>query len=302
MSDALYEGYKEALRRGHVAVRGGRLDEALGAYGEAARLAPDRALPLVGIGSVLARLAKYPEALTAFDAALDRAPSDESALRGRTDALLAVGDRSRAAESLDALATALDAAGRSVEALAAASRALELAESRGRRANLTSMVGRLEQAASADTSIPELERARALLHGPVGTAAEAEELTEPPPPPFDPTAAIDAVELAAARGDGPTTRDLALDAARGLRTAGQLHAAIDACYLALATNPSDAELHLTLAELYLDRGWKSVAADKLVLLARLLDLDGDAASRDQLCALAARLPDDPRLAAVCSEG
>ena len=294
MSDALYEQYKEALRRGHVAVRGSRFDEALGAYGEAARLAPDRALPLVGIGSVLARLAKYPEALTAFDSALDRAPSDESALRGRTDALLALGDRSRAAETLDRLAGALDAAGRSAEALDAAGRALELAESRSRRAGLTSMVGRLDSAAPSDATSRELERARELLRGPVGAEAE------PPPPPFDPTGAIDAVELAAARRDAPATRDLALEAARGLRAAGQLHAAIDACYLALATNPSDADLHLALAELYLDRGWKTVAADKLVLLARLLELDGDTLAHERLCGLAARLPDDPRLTTVCA--
>ena len=48
MSDALYERYKEALRRGHVAALRGRDAAALEAYSEAARLAPDRALPLVG--------------------------------------------------------------------------------------------------------------------------------------------------------------------------------------------------------------------------------------------------------------
>ena len=39
MTKALYERYKDALRRGHVAVQRGRLDEALDAYGEAARVA-----------------------------------------------------------------------------------------------------------------------------------------------------------------------------------------------------------------------------------------------------------------------
>ena len=39
MTEALYERYKEALRRGHVAAQRGRLDEALDAYGEAARVA-----------------------------------------------------------------------------------------------------------------------------------------------------------------------------------------------------------------------------------------------------------------------
>ena len=39
MTEALYERYKEALRRGHVAAQRGRLDEALDAYGEAGRVA-----------------------------------------------------------------------------------------------------------------------------------------------------------------------------------------------------------------------------------------------------------------------
>ena len=44
MSDAVYERYKEALRRGHVAAERGRFDAALAAYANAAGLAPDRAL------------------------------------------------------------------------------------------------------------------------------------------------------------------------------------------------------------------------------------------------------------------
>jgi hypothetical protein len=109
-----------------------------------------------------------------------------------------------------------------------------------------------------------------------------------------------AVEDAAATGNGEATREAALDAARGLRAGGQLHAAIDACYQALATNPADPGLHLMLAELYIDRGWRTVAADKLVLLTSLVDVEADLATRDHVCALAARIPDDPRLAAICA--
>ena len=85
------------------------------------------------------------------------------------------------------------------------------------------------------------------------------------------------------------------------RAAGRPAAAIDACYLALPGSPFDTGLHLSLAELYLDLGWRSVAADKLVLLGRLADLTDDTDAAARLCALAAaRLPDEPRLAARCS--
>ena len=42
---SLYERYKDALRRGHVAALRGRNEAAIDAYGEAASIAPDRALP-----------------------------------------------------------------------------------------------------------------------------------------------------------------------------------------------------------------------------------------------------------------
>jgi tetratricopeptide (TPR) repeat protein len=83
VSDALYERYKDALRRGHVALFRGRLDAALAAYADAAEIAPERALPHVGLGGVLRRLGRLDEALAAYDVALARAPADEAALDGR---------------------------------------------------------------------------------------------------------------------------------------------------------------------------------------------------------------------------
>ena len=298
MTEPLYERYKEALRRGHVAAQRGHLDEALDAYGEATTLAPDRALPLVGIGSVLLRLGKAREAGLAYGKAVDRAPSDEAALRGRAEAMAATGDRMRAAEALDRLATVLEAAGRPGEGVDAARRALDLAESRDRRAMLQAMVDRLRSDPKATAGSSDvIDRAEARLRGPIGEAAPP---PEPPPPPFDAAAAMAAVEEAVATGDAAATREAALTAARGHRGAGQLHAAIDVCYQALATNPADPGLHLSLAELYLDRGWRSVAADKLVLLTRLVDLQGDGSIRERICELAQRLPDDPRLEAICA--
>jgi tetratricopeptide (TPR) repeat protein len=305
MSDALYERYKDALRRGHVAAGRDRHDAALEAYGEASRLAPDRALPFVGVGNVLAKLGRRADALAAFDAALDRAPADEGALRGRADLLAAGGDRIGAAESLDRLTAALDQAGRLTDATVAASRALELAESRDRRATVRRLSARLEAADhAADPAAAEaLVAARRQLEDPaMDPVAPAPGEPEPvPEPPFQPGPATAAVEDAAAAGDAATTRTLALAAAAGHRAAGHGAAAIDVCYIALAGSPAAPDLHLSLAELYLDRGWRSVAADKLLLLARLAELTDDADTRRRVCAIAeARLPEDARLTERCA--
>ena len=166
---ALYERYKDALRRGHVAAQRGRLDEALVAYGEAGRVAPDRALPHVGIGQVLIRLGKPNEANAAFGRALERAPDDEAALRGRADSLTRLGDRIRAAETLDRLATVVDVAGRRGEALDLIGDALDLAEGRSRRAALQAMVDATDaDPGLAATATVALSRARERLAGPVG--------------------------------------------------------------------------------------------------------------------------------------
>ena len=110
-----------------------------------------------------------------------------------------------------------------------------------------------------------------------------------------------AVEAALERGDGEEARTKALEAAAAHRRVGQSNAAMDACYQALAIRPSDPEVHLLLAELYLDRGWRGPAADKLALLGRLTDLTHDDATRTRLCKLARdAFPDDQRFAALCA--
>jgi tetratricopeptide (TPR) repeat protein len=317
MSEVLYEQYKDALRRGHVAALRGRLDAAAGAYREAARIAPDRALPYVGLGGVLARLGKSDDALGAYASALDRAPTDEGAMHGRADVLAALGRRSEAAETLDRLATILERDGRIADACDVARGALELAESRGRRGQVEKLVERLRTTAGGDAAAAEaLERALGVLDtvpgvGPRGTtdaatdtdAGDAIAPDAPPaaPAPPDPALLTLAVEEALEAGDLDEARRRALIAANGHRAVGQFHAAMDACYQALAILPSDPDIHLLLAELYLDRGWRGPAADKLVLLGRLSQLTGDGATRARLCYLAAaRFPDDSRLAAVCA--
>jgi len=91
MTDQGSVRYREALRRGHVAVARGRPRESIAHYEEAAQLAERRALPLVSMGSVYLQMRQPRDALRAFDAALARAPGDVAALRGKAAALQAEG-------------------------------------------------------------------------------------------------------------------------------------------------------------------------------------------------------------------
>jgi tetratricopeptide (TPR) repeat protein len=313
MSEVLYEQYKEALRQGHVAALRGRLDAAVAAYQDAARIAPDRALPSVGLGGVLARLGRWDDALAAYATALDRAPSDEGAMQGRADVLAAMGRRAEAADTLDRLAELLERDGRLADACDVARRSLELAESRGRRRQVESLVARLRETPDDSSAAEALARALGVLESGPGlaprtahkaageTPTDGSDQARPRPAPPDPALLTLAVEEALEAGDLDEARRRALVAAAGHRAVGQFHAAMDACYQGLAILPSDPDIHLLLAELYLDRGWRAPAADKLVLLGRLAQLTGDAATRARLCYLAAaRFPDDPRLAAVCA--
>jgi tetratricopeptide (TPR) repeat protein len=236
-----------------------------------------------------------PEAIAAFDRALGIAPLDEGALRGRAATLVALGRINEAAAALTGLAESIEADGRPVEALEPAREALAL-ESTSARFRLVARLSASARTAGAPerpTAVGDRERGGADRRAtprssasrgrPVGASlvAEADDL-------------VDA-------GRPSDARDRYLLAAQALREGGRLLAALDACYRALEIAPADPELHLILAELYDDRGWSSQAADKLVLLARLLDLEGDGSTRERLCELVtARFSTDARLLAICS--
>src|SRR3990172_7760200 len=123
MSQALYEEYKEALRRGHVAALRGRLDGAGAACRAAAASAPDRALPYVSLGAVLRRAERIDDALASFGVALSLAPEDEGALRGRAELQAERGRRAEAALDFETLAGVLERGGRLSGAADAAPRA-----------------------------------------------------------------------------------------------------------------------------------------------------------------------------------
>ena len=306
MSEVLYEQYKDALRRGHVAALRGRLDVAAAAYREAARIAPDRALPYVGLGGVLARLGRTDDALARL-----RAPRSTGRRPTRARCTVAPmswppsGRRAEAADMLDRLASILERDGRLADACDVArgrsswpSRADDDDRSRASSRRLRTTAP--EDAAAAEAlqaragrpRVGAGRRAQPASAGPTAAATcDGRRRPAARPGRRDPALLTLAVEEALEAGDLDEARRRALVAAIGHRAVGQFHAAMDACYQALAIQPSDPDIHLLLAELYLDRGWRGPAADKLVLLGRLSQLTGDGATRAG-CATSRR-PDSP---------
>jgi tetratricopeptide (TPR) repeat protein len=301
MSQALYEQYKEALRRGHVAALRGRLDAAEAAYRAAAAIAPDRALPWTSLGGVLGRLGRHDEALTAYGTALARSAEDEGALQGRAQLHAAQGRRTEAAGDFETLAGVLERSGRVTDACDAARRALELAESRSRRREVERLVGLLREGGADRPAVDALDQALRVLEAadtapavvtardvaPEGVSPEAPVPEPAPPPPPDPSVLRAVADALLDDGDlaGASERLLALAAIH--RAADRLDAAMDACLALLAETPADHRLQREIAAIQVERGWTAIADDKLRLLARLADLDGDDGARAALTAFAA---------------
>jgi tetratricopeptide (TPR) repeat protein len=305
MSEAVYERYKDALRRGHVAAMHGRWDAALAAYVEAATIAPERALPHASMGSVYLRSGRPREALGAFDSALARSVHDEAALAGRASALEALARPVDAAATLDELATIQEADGRLADACDTARRALALAESRSRRRAVEEIVARLREAEAGGPRSDTLTRALQLLEATAvadqapdetdGVATAEPGVAEPAPGPGPVPSLAELLELAdradaaAAAGDVAFARALYLELADGHARGGRPDAALDACGAAIAVGPAEAGPQLALAGLYLDRGWRGLGAEKLGLLDRLAALGGDEATRGEVRGLLERL-------------
>ncbi len=111
-------------------------------------------------------------------------------------------------------------------------------------------------------------------------------------------AAAEAADLA---GDNAALRSLLLWTARAYAREGRFEAGLDATHRLLQRSPSDVDAHLVLVELYVARSWNGLAAEKLRLLGRLAELNGDEETRQRLCAAAARaFPEDPALQHLCA--
>ena len=157
-SEALYERYKDALKRGHVASLRGHLDDALLAYAEAASIAPERPTPHASAGTALLRR----EAPGRGAAPLRRRPrGSPRATRPPCGPCAGPGGprpAGEAADAFDALAEARVADGRLSDAVDAARLGLELAEGRDRRRTLERLIDRLR---AADPDEPGRARPRA---------------------------------------------------------------------------------------------------------------------------------------------
>ena len=165
-SEALYEQYKDALKRGHVSSLRGRIDEALLAYAEAARIAPERSTPHASAGTALLRRKQPADALRHYEVALSIAPHDELALLGRAQALAALDRRGEAADAFDVLAEIQAVGGRLADAVDAARRGLEMAEGRERRRTLERLIVRLRASEPGEPGRVALELALQVLDGP----------------------------------------------------------------------------------------------------------------------------------------
>jgi tetratricopeptide (TPR) repeat protein len=328
VSEPLFDQYKAALRRGHMAALGNRFDEALEAYGEAARLVPDRPLPFASRGTVLHRLDRWPEAAEAFELALQIAPDDEATLRSRAVAREERGMSSGAADDYERLAFVLDVAGRGPTAIEAAQKAAELESTPARAALVTRLASAAVRAktptapaaepveeaeapsaadASDDDDLPPLPRIVAETDAEAARASRTDDpadswpkLDMPSPaqaiegPPPDPDALMaEAAELLALR-NVKDAAELMLTAVLVHRAAGRLDAALDICLQLLSITPGDPHVHLAIANLQLDHGWTALAKEKIELLLRLTELTGDTQAEADVRGLAAeRLRDLP---------
>lgn len=312
MSDPIFERYKEALKAGHVAVLRNRLDDALAHYREASEIAPERSLPHSSMGGVLQRLGRVDDALAAYARALGRTPRDEGALNGRAEVLIAAGRPVEAAEALERLAAVQEATDRRPEARETLQRALSLASTKRRLKRLAALEIALggPETPPAESPAPVLRRVAPTPMRPrrrrIAPHAQARAVAAAPPAPA-PRADPDALLLAAADAALEGRLDDALAgyvaAAAAHREAGHAAAGFDSCQRGLALAPGSPALHVELASLYLASGWRERAVEKLALLDRLLEIDGDEAGRAAAAAFVRRrLPDEPQLTALAAIG
>lgn len=109
----------------------------------------------------------------------------------------------------------------------------------------------------------------------------------------------DAALMALTQGNTESAIDAWLAESAEHASADHLDAALDAALAAVSVAPSAPRIHLQLVRLYFQRGWSDKAAERALLLDRLLSLDPEPGVHDELRTLAAENAGaDRRLAAL----
>ena len=299
---SLYERYRDTLRRGHMAARAGRHREALAAYGEAAKLIDGRAAPWVGIGSMELELGRPGSALAAFETALGIDASDRAARDGRARANVQATSRptprARSPRSSRPAPVAPPDDGEEIRDLA---RRWATAEETGDVAGLLDVavaLARADRPAAASTAArdaltlaaddPNVHRVLAWLEQMAGDVVAARR-----------TAAL--IERYLAAIDDPDGLEREMADAERRRDIGALvelaerhlrrrrpRSALDASFAALRLAPGDREVHLSIVRSHLAMGLRAHAVDELSQLARLAELDDDAAGLARIAAVVNR--------------
>ncbi|MGZ3632144.1 MAG: tetratricopeptide repeat protein [Candidatus Limnocylindrales bacterium] len=294
--------------QGNVLLQLGRVDEALAAYAKALGRAPHDEAALNGRAEALLaadrrrEAAEILERLAEVQARSEREPAAVITLRralrlqetkGRRRRLLELAARLGEMVPDDAGATlaAAPESGTAAEAIVP----LDEASASDDTGPLLPQAGPAEGPAATPPAGPPATGASGgttptLLPGPADTFEHP-----------DPEAFLEDAERA--RDGGRPLEALALYvlASDAYARAGAPEAALEVCQRGLEISPDAPAVHLALARLYLARGWRERAVEKLVLLDRLLTLEPAPAARRALTALAAgHAASDPRLAALAS--
>lgn len=237
-------------------------------------------------------LVAYQEALRrGHQALLAGKPRDALTEYGR--AIELAGDRPLPHLSLGRALMALD---RPADALAAFGRARDRAttDPAALRGMADALI-RLGRIGEADRLNAEIERlAQAPSRATADAAAEA----------ALPRAEV--LTIAAERAWHDRRTDTAVEqwlaAARAHAAAGQLDAALDVCQRALLADASEPRVQLELCRLYVARGWREQAIERMLLLGRLMALDPRPDVRRGLAELARSAADaEPRLVALADQ-
>lgn len=298
---------------GQVLLRLGRTDEALGAFSKALGRAPHDEAALTGRIEALIAAGRQPEAaemlerLAEVQASSDREPEALASLERALTLVVTRRREKRAAE----LATRLGVTRASVPAAAGEPPAVGDASTavvpyRERTATDAATPAEAHSDAVAAPAAPAAPVEPTPFDGSQVAAIRATPAPTPGGPPDlltapDPEAFFDEAEQA--REAGQTREALALYvlASDAYARAGAREAALEVCQRALAISPEAPSVHLALVRLYLGRGWRERAIEKLTLLDHLLALSPTSGARRQIATLAlAHANGDPRMLALAS--